>query len=450
MARARNRPPGGRGPGIPPPRRGGIPRACAARPGAIRRGGRQRRRRDRRKTGPRSAAPVAASPDTGEARGPDAGGGLGVTVWDVPGQDHAVTALRTAVERDEVAHAWAFIGPTGVGQEAAGRWLAAALNCGSFTPPCGACDVCHRCLRGAYPALWEFVPTGAFHRVSDVREQWLRIASRSLSEGRYKVLRIVDADRMNDASANAFLKGLEEPPPRTVWLLDITDPDEMPDTILSRCRTVRFNAWRDDALDAEARRLGVTDDAERALAVRAAMGSPLQLRRLVGEQGLDDLRAHRAWLSLLREGGPGMAIVAARALDDEIKRRTAALKSAGKAELEELASHSADELPAGVVRQLNERAVRREREARVVTAQAALDDLAGWLRDCLVVGEGGAPLIHVDDADTARGDAAALGARNLIVALDMVLSTREALESNVGQGLTMEALFLQLSALAYR
>ena len=373
-----------------------------------------------------------------------------MTVWDVPGQDHAVTALRTAVERDEVAHAWAFIGPAGVGQEAAARWLAAALNCGSFTPPCGACDICHRCLRGAYPALWEFVPTGAFHRVGDV-EEWLGFAFRSLAEGTHKVLHVVDAGRMNEQAANRFLKGLEEPPPRTVWILDITDPDDeaMPDTILSRCRMVRFNAWRDDALDAEARLLGLDDPAERALAVRAAMGSPIQLRRLTSEQGLDDLRAHRAWVSLLREGGPGMAIVAARALDDEIKRRTAVLKAEGKAELEELASYYAGELPAPLAKQLQERAARREREARVVTAQTALDDLAGWLRDCMVVAQGGAPLVHTDVAATAGGDATALGPNGIIRALDLVMETREALELNVGLGLTVEALFLELSALTY-
>ena len=116
-----------------------------------------------------------------------------MNVWDVPGQEHAVEVLRQAVERDEVSHAWAFIGPAGVGQEAATRWLAAALNCGSFSPPCGGCDVCRRCLSGAYPALEEFAPVGAFHRVNDVRTQWLRTASRTLGEGRAKVLRIIDA-----------------------------------------------------------------------------------------------------------------------------------------------------------------------------------------------------------------------------------------------------------------
>jgi DNA polymerase III subunit delta' len=80
-------------------------------------------------------------------------------------------------------------------------------------------------------------------RVADVREGWLPAASRTAAEGGWKVLRVVDADRMNEAAANAFLKVLEEPPARTVWILDLADPDELPDTILSRCRAVRFVAW---------------------------------------------------------------------------------------------------------------------------------------------------------------------------------------------------------------
>ena len=372
-----------------------------------------------------------------------------MTPWDVPGQEHAVTVLQEAVARDEVAHAWAFVGPAGVGQQTATRWLAAALNCGAFEPPCGACDICRRCLSGVYPALWEFVPVGASHLKDDVREQWLPSAFRSLSEGRTKILRIAAADRMNEAAANTFLKGLEEPPPQTVWVLEITDPDELPDTILSRCRVVRFAAWPDGALDARAQALGVDDPVERGLAVRAAMGSPVQLARLVAPGGLDDLRSHRTWPALLREGGPGMAVVAAKTLDDEIKRRTAELKAQGKVELEELAGHYGDEVPASVSKQVRERLARREREARLVTAQAALDDLAGWLRDCLVVAAGGNPLIHTDAADSVRGDAQALGPTKLLQAVDLVQTTREQLESNVQQGLALEALFLQLSALAY-
>lgn len=372
-----------------------------------------------------------------------------MSVWDVPGQEHAVAVLRAAVERDEVSHAWAFIGPAGVGQEAATRWLAAALNCGAFSPPCGACDICRRCLTGAYPALEEFAPDGAFHRKEEVLERWVRTAFRSLAEGRTKVLRIVDADRMNDSAANAFLKGLEEPPANTVWVLDIADPDEMPDTILSRCRIVRFSALSGEALDAEALRLGIADAADRALAVRAAMGSPIALARYASDRGLDDLRAHRAWPALLREGGPGMAVLAERALDDEVKRRTAVLKARNKQEFEDLAGSSGKELPASITKQIQERHARLEREARLITMQAALDDLAGWLRDCVVVAEGGEPLIHADSADAVGGDASAFGPARLLAALDLVLATRESLEFNVQERLTFEATFLRLSALTY-
>jgi DNA polymerase-3 subunit delta' len=372
-----------------------------------------------------------------------------VTVWDVPGQEHAVGILSRAVERDEVSHAWAFIGPAGVGQEAATRWLAAALNCGSFTPPCGACDVCRRCLRGAYPALVEFSPTGAAYLKSEVAERWLRTATRSLAEGRFRVLRIAAADRMNEAAANAFLKGLEEPPPATAWVLEITDPDELPDTILSRCRIVRFSALPEAVLEVRAQVLGLEGAGERALAVRASMGSPLALERFAQPRGMDDLRAHRAWPGLLREGGSGMALLAARALDDEVKRATAALKAEQAQEIDDVTDMHGGTLPAALGREMEDRHKRQEREAKVVTMQAALDDLAGWLRDCIVVAQGGEPVIHLDAVDSVGGDAAALGPARLLQALDLVLATREALELNVQPVLTMEAMFLELSALGY-
>jgi DNA polymerase III subunit delta' len=289
------------------------------------------------------------------------------------------------------------------------------------------------------------------HRVAEVRDQWLHVAARSATEGRYKVLRIVDADRMNEAAANAFLKGLEEPPPGTVWVLDVSDPDELPDTILSRCRAVRLVPWGPAELDAEARRLGIDDEGDRALAVRAALGSPVSLRRLAAQGGLDDLRLHRSIPRRLR-ADPAFALVAAKLLDDEVKRRTAALKAAGKAEREELAELYGDQLPRGVAKQLEERSTRREREARTVVAQGALDDLVGWYRDCLLLDVDGDPaaLIHRDAVEEARADADALGAASILEAVDLVLATREQLELNLQQGLALEALFMDLAALSMR
>ena len=144
-----------------------------------------------------------------------------------------------------------------------------------------------------------------------------------------------------------------------------------------------------------------------------------------------------------------MAVVAAKAMDDEVKRRTAALKARHKTELEELTEQSGSTLPVGVTKQLTERHARIEREARVAAVQAALDDLAGWYRDCLVALGGAAPMVHTDATEAVAGDAQALGAAALINAVELVFATRESLESNVQQGLALEALFLQLSALAY-
>lgn len=374
-------------------------------------------------------------------------------LWDLPGQQRAAAVLRGAVQREEVSHAWAFVGPPAVGQERAARSLAAALNCtvtGGASRGCGRCDVCRRCLRGAFPSLWEFEPTGTFHRVADVRGEWLPVASRSAVEGRWKVLRVVDADRMNEAAANAFLKALEEPPQGTVWVLDIADPDELPDTILSRCRVVRFAAWSAEALDARARELGLEESGDRPLAVRAAFGSPVTLSRLSAEGGLADLRAHRGILRRLREEGPGSALLVARGLHEEAKRRTAELQAAGKAELAELTELYSGELPRGVAKQVEDRLGRRQREAKLAALHGALDDLGGWLRDCLLLGAGGDPagVVHIDAVDDLRTDADALGAEGLLAAVDRVLATRSALESNVSTTLALEAMLLELSTLA--
>lgn len=371
-------------------------------------------------------------------------------LWAIPGQARAVAILRGALARGEVAHAWAFTGPGRVGQEAAARALAAALNCPARQDgdPCGACDVCERCARGTYPSYVEFAPVGREHRVDEVREQWLHTASRSVVEGAWKVLRIIDADRMNDAAANAFLKGLEEPPPGTVWLLDVADPDELPDTILSRCRGVRFVPWGTAELEGEAARLGV-GEADRPLAARAALGLPERLHRLAADGGLDDYRAHREIATRLRLDGPGHALLAARYVDEEVKRHIEAIKAEGKAEQDALAHSFGDEPPRGVVKQLSDRAARREREARTGLTQAALDDLALWLRDALMVAAGGAAgdALNADAAEAVSADAAALGPERLLRALDRVLATREELELNVQPTLALEACFLDLSTL---
>jgi len=373
-----------------------------------------------------------------------------VTIWQVPGQAHAADVLHDAVERGQVGHAWAVVGPSGVGQEQLARSLAAALNCEVEPTGCGVCSSCVRSLRGAHPAYWEFVPVGAAHRVGEVRDSWTQVASRTAPEGRYKVLRVVDADRMNDAAANAFLKVLEEPPPRTVWVIELADPEELPDTIVSRCREVRVSPWDRDTMAELASAGSSASQRDRDLAVRAAMGSPDRLRALVTPQGLEDLRLHRSIPRELRDRGPGFALVAAAELDNEMKRAVAGVRDDARREREQLSELYGDAPPRDVLRQVEQRSTRREREAKTVVAQTALDDLAAWYRDVLLVRTGGDPAeaVHADDADGLRADAEALSEQALLASIDTLFVRREELELNVALTLAVESLLLDLWSVA--
>lgn len=166
-------------------------------------------------------------------------------------QPAAATALQQAVAGDAVAHAWLLLGPPGVGQVEAARFLGAALNCdqrGEDGRPCGRCGPCVRVLHGTHTAVQDFEAEGAFHRVDDVRGRWIPAATTTSIEGRARVLRIEAADKMNEAAQNAFLKILEEPPPGVVWILDVADDAALLDTIISRCRRLDVRPWSRDLL----------------------------------------------------------------------------------------------------------------------------------------------------------------------------------------------------------
>ena len=375
--------------------------------------------------------------------------------WDVRGQAHAVAVLRRGVREGSVGHALAFVGPAGVGQEQAARALMASLNCpvGAAGQPCGTCDDCSRALRGVHPAATEFAPAGGLHRVADVRERWLPAAS-TTAGGAAKVLRVLEAERMNEAAANAFLKALEEPPAGTVWVLEVADPDQLPDTVLSRCRQVRFLPWSREDLAEEARTLGL--DGERlSSGVGAALGSPARLRVIASDDGLERLGRHRALLRRLRAEGSGVALVLAREIEQEGRDRAAAAKQESREELAALDEAYADAAPRAVRSQIEERGTRAERDARLTAVIGALDDLLGWLRDVLVVRMSGVGdegvLVHRAEVAALRADADALDPTALLSMCARIERVREdLLEFNLQPTLTLEALFLELAELAHR
>jgi DNA polymerase III subunit delta' len=382
-----------------------------------------------------------------------------VSRWqDVLGQPAAVTAVRAALRADEVAHAWLLVGPRRVGQLELTRALAAALNCPESIDPeqgCGACSTCERIDRGAHPAVADLEPQGSYHLVDDVREEWMPLATRTLTEGRRRVLRIVAADRANEAAQNAFLKVLEEPPPSVVWVLDVEDEGALLDTVLSRCRRLDLVPWGPSAMRSLADRLGVPDEQREALS-RAALGSPGRLEDLADPDIAQARWDHLALLDRLATGGPGQVVPAAKERVAWARSRIAPVKERHQEELARLEEAFGVEgnrgWPPGVKQRLTKRFERLERQEQRRALDLLLDDLASYLRDLLAVQSGASAdtLVNVDHEAAVRRDAERLPAPAVVAGLQAVARCREALDRNGNPELQLERLLLALALPLYR
>src|ERR1700751_3398067 len=245
-----------------------------------------------------------------------------MTVWDeLAGQEAVVAQLRNAVA-GAMTHAWLFTGPPGSGPSVAARAFASALLC-PFGG-CGECASCRQVRAGTHADLLLVRPEGLSYGVRQTRDLVLRAAG-APSGGRWLVVLFEDADRCTEAAANALLKAIEEPAPRTVWLLCAPSAEDLVTTIRSRCRVMTLRVPPAESVAAVlAEQDGI--DYERALAAaRAAQGHIGRGRRLA----LDPSAAARRE-AVLRAGvqsvslGPALAAAAAlvKTAEDEAKTVT--------------------------------------------------------------------------------------------------------------------------------
>lgn len=159
----------------------------------------------------------------------------------VVGQSHITTTLKNAINNNQLAHAFLFCGPRGVGKTTCARILAKTINCENRTPEGEACNTCQSCVSfdaGGSLNIHE-LDAASNNSVDDIRSlvEQVRFAPQA---GEYKVY-IVDEVHMLSASAfNAFLKTLEEPPPYAIFILATTEKHKILPTILSRCQIFDF------------------------------------------------------------------------------------------------------------------------------------------------------------------------------------------------------------------
>ncbi len=165
------------------------------------------------------------------------------------GQDLPKQILSKALENGNVAHAYLFYGPQGIGKRLIALQFAKALNCTESGPQsaCNDCTSCHKISRGLHPDIFivEPVKSTPTARESLIKIDPIRELQRKLSylpyEGRYKVAIIDGAESMNLQAANTFLKTLEEPPGKTIIILIASNPNQMLPTINSRCQAIKFH-----------------------------------------------------------------------------------------------------------------------------------------------------------------------------------------------------------------
>ena len=404
----------------------------------------------------------------------DLGGDLFGVLADAPAA--LPDAVAPTLPGAAMTHAWLFTGPPGSGRSVAARAFAAALQCtaamnggGDVEPGCGVCLGCHTVLAGTHADVEIVAPQGLSLGVREARDLVSR-AALAPSGGHWQVIVIEDADRLTEGAANVLLKAIEEPSPRTVWLLCVPSAQDLVVTIRSRCRVV---ALRTPPTDAVASVLVARDGVAPSVAefaARAAQGHVGRARRLATDEAARSRRHEVLQLpSALADVGGCLAAAGAlvKAVGVESAAATSALDEAETASYKEAfgeggtatglgrgsssggggAARGALRSAAAALKDLEGRQKSRATRTQRDALDRALTDLAGFYRDVLVVQLGaGVDIANIDESVAIASLAASSSAESTVRRLSAVLACRTSLDANANPLLTVEALTLALRA----
>ncbi|WP_030811367.1 DNA polymerase III subunit delta' [Streptomyces sp. NRRL F-2799] len=371
----------------------------------------------------------------------------------------AAAADQPPPEASKMTHAWLFTGPPGAGRNQAARAFAAALQCVSpdrvlgGTPGCGFCDGCHTALLGTHADVSSVAAVGAEILVKDMRDT-VRKSYTSPATGRWQIILVEDAERLNEKSANAVLKAVEEPAPRTVWLLCAPSIEDVLPTIRSRCRHLNLRTPPVAAVaDMLVRRDGVEPEVA-AAAARATQGHVDRARRLATDPEARRRRASVLKLPLRVEEVGGCLKAAQELVDaaaEDAKQLAEEMDGKETDELKAaLGAAQGGRLPrgtAGVMKDLEDMQKRRRTRTQRDSLDVALGDLTGFYRDVLALQLGSRVAIANEDAEDALQRIAGAGSpESTLRRIEAIAACRDALDRNVAPLLAVEAMTMALRA----
>ncbi|MFC5908201.1 DNA polymerase III subunit delta' [Streptacidiphilus monticola] len=399
-----------------------------------------------------------------------------MSVWDdLVGQDQVVEQLVGAAraaravaageaspaEASGMTHAWLFTGPPGSGRATAARAFAAALQCTSpdlelgGVPGCGFCDGCHTTLVGSHADVNVVSVEKLSIGVGETREM-VRGASMFPSGGRWQVILLEDADRLTEQAANAVLKAVEEPSPRTVWLLCAPSVDDLLPTIRSRCRLLVLRTPSVPAVEDMLLRRDGVDPVMASFAARASQGHIDRARRLAQDP---EARARREEVLRLplRVADLGACLAAAQRLvdaaEEDAKQVTEELDAKETEELRAAlgaASGAGGRMPrgtAGAMKDLEDRQKSRAKRLVRESLDLALLDLAGYYRDVLALQFGvQGELANEEQRASLSRVAQTSSPETTLRRIEAILACREAIDRNVAPLLALEAMTTTLRA----
>ncbi|MDQ1037850.1 DNA polymerase-3 subunit delta' [Streptomyces sp. V3I8] len=371
----------------------------------------------------------------------------------------AVAAGTPSPEASKMTHAWLFTGPPGSGRSTTARAFAAALQCISpdralgGVPGCGFCDGCHTSLIGTHADV-QIIRTDLLSIGVKETRDLVRRAQLSPAVGRWQVIVLEDADRLTEGAGNVLLKAVEEPAPRTVWLLCAPSLEDVLPTIRSRCRHLTLRTPPVAAVaDVLVRRDGIEPDVAAAVA-RATQGHIGRARRLATDERARARRAAVLKLPLRVEDVGGCLRAAQELIDAASEDAKQVAEETDAKETEDmktaLGAGQGGRMPrgtAGVMKELEDKQKRRKTRTQRDSLDLALTDLTAFYRDVLALQFGTAlALSNTEMQDTLDRLARASSPETTLRRIEAIAACRVALDRNVAPLLAVEAMTMALRA----